>query len=140
MYLNLKVFYIVTLIIILLLNVSCRNELDRERRSKLRRVVGLLSDRNFTYANIDSNMLVFRNKKLKIIGKEKIPELIFRGIKSEKILLIRKIRMGFMFTLTRVVDDEQGLIYSKSNLVDFNGLNWVERLDGSWFYFSTIRK
>lgn len=139
LYFNRKVFFIFKLFTIFLLIIACDRP-DKERLLNFKKIVRLVSHKSFKYANIDSNKIIFRNSKLKIISKDKIPDPIFQSIKSEKILLIRKIRMGFMFTLSRAIDDEWGVIYSKSNLIDFEGLNWVERLDGSWFYFSTMIK
>lgn len=92
-----------------------------------------IENTNFFVAEVKGQEVILKDSEFYEINR--IP--IITKEKSIKILSIHKEGEQIFFALGGAVDDSYGVMFSKTNYIDMNGLMTIERISGNAFYYST---
>jgi len=134
-------YLIIILTSVIIFSFSCNKFNDYSETDVLlvEPLLGVVTGKTFYYAFFDENSIIFKNETGTIIGSNKLSVLNIDIIKKRNIKYLKKYKDNILFVLDGAIDDEWGILYSDNNMVDFEGLWHVSRINRNWFSFSTIK-
>lgn len=115
---------------------SCSGNESLNTITKIEPLAKYLFNKPFFTARIEKDSIVLIDS-MNVISKSLLPENSKNRITTKKIRIITKTKNCLFFTMGGAVDDEFGLVYSPTEIIDFEGIKVVKRISGGWFYFST---